>query len=182
MVKGKLICFIGPDGSGKTSSRNQVFSELKKRKIYAKKMYFSSLKRSDSRIFRAIDLILKLYLIRLHLFLGKIILTDRYIYLTFRNNNILKKFVRIVFPKPDLVFIMVSSIKILKERREKFIGVGDKYVERIEGEKPMTPEEIEGTYKTFFEINGAIKIDTEKPLDKNLKTMFEKIDKEINNK
>jgi len=175
LFKGKLICFIGPDGSGKTSTLLLTRKYLKKFPIEKKRMYFSSLKRSDSRLYRLFDLILKLVEVHWNLLLGRIVLTDRYIYLTFRKHSFLKKLVRFIYPTPSLVYLMKARPETLRKRRKTFIGVGDDMVRRLGEERRLTIEEYKELYQEFEKIKRAKIINSEIPLSKNIIKIMEDI-------
>src|SRR3989344_4644078 len=115
-MKGKLIVFEGADGSGKTSTIDHLIPLLKEQEFSIKRIYFSSLLRKRTILRRSFSLIGKLLSIYFNLIIGKLVLADRYIYLTFRKNEILKKILRTLYPKPDRVFVMKASPKVLRKR------------------------------------------------------------------
>ena len=117
LFKGPLICFVGPDGSGKTTLLYETHAALID--IPAKKeiIHFGSQKKG--RIYRIFDLIKKILKVYLNILSGKITLTDRYIYLTFRKKPFLNKLVRFTAPKPSIVFLMSASPKVIRKRRKE---------------------------------------------------------------
>ena len=159
---GKLICFVGPEGSGKTTTLSAVYTALENFPIEKKLMTFSSFK--DSKLWRIYDLSKKLISSK---FKGKkLILTDRYIYLTFRKNLILKRILKLFSPKPDIVFVMKSNYNALKERR---------------GPLCSSRENVKNMYDLFGEAENKIEIDTSQNREKNLEFIINKILRLYNN-
>jgi len=141
LFRGKLICFIGPDGSGKSTLLNKTFEEFKEFPLKKRKVYFGSKK--NGKLYRMIDLNLKLLLVYLEIFLGRIVFTDRYIYLTFRKNKFLMNLVRFLSPKPHIIFIMKTDPKTVYKRK-----------------KEISIEEIEEQYTIFNKLKNTIEIDS----------------------
>ncbi|MFA5020203.1 MAG: hypothetical protein WC533_03830 [Candidatus Pacearchaeota archaeon] len=139
--KGKLIAFIGPDGSGKSTLTKKVYESLEGFQIKKEIRYFGTKK--GGKFYRIIDLSLKIIKTYIDLFLGRMILADRYVYLTFRNNKRMNKLVRAIAPKPNKIYILkVPSDIILKRKKE------------------LTRYEIKGLYMWFKNIKDAETIDT----------------------
>jgi len=113
----KLFCIVGPDGCGKTSTVNYILKILKNYPVKIKKIYFGRKKLNN--LHRTIDLSYKLILIYYNLFLGRIVLTDRYIYLTFRNNRLLKKLILLIFPRPDRVYLLKNRPELIFKRKKE---------------------------------------------------------------
>ena len=157
-LRGRLICFIGPDGSGKTTTMNSCADALIKFPIKQRRMLFGSLPKSA--IGRLIKRIWSIWLVYWYLFTGKIILTDRYIYLTFRKSPKLNMLVRSIAPSPDYVFIMKASYKKLKERR---------------GNDCLTKDTINELYTLFKTIPEGININTENKFKSNLDFIVGKV-------
>ncbi len=165
LFRGKLIVFEGPDGSGKTSNTQGVYRTLEKLPIKKEIVHFathfkkskpSALKRFVTRTFS----ILKVYW---NIFLGKLTITDRYIYLTFRkNHSFLRKLLRGLAPKPDIVFVMKASPKEIRKRK---IGQRDL----------LSNEMIRELYEVYDSIPGKIDVDTKKPIKENLEFVVNKI-------
>ena len=161
LFNGPVIVFEGPDGSGKSTLANAVYAALEKLPIKKEIIHFathfkkskpSALKRLITRNFS----ILKVYL---NVFFGKLTITDRYIYLTFREKHLfLRKLLRALAPKPDVVFIMKASSKEIKKRK---IGQRDL----------LSDVMIDELYKVYNSIPGKIDIDTKKPIKENLEFM-----------
>lgn len=165
LFKGKVIVFEGPDGSGKTTLANAVYTALEKFPIKKEIIHFathfkkskpSALKRLVTRNFS----ILKVYW---NIFCGKLTLTDRYIYLTFRkNHSFLRKLLKALAPKPDIVFVMKVSPEEIRKRK---IGQRDL----------LSNEMIKELYKVYDSIPGKIEINTKKPIKENLEFMVNSV-------
>jgi len=149
LFKGKVFCFIGPDGSGKSTLVKKTLETLKDFPIKTQKIYFGTKK--GGKFYRIFDLIKKIINIYLNILLGKITLTDRYIYLTFRENKILQKIIRFIAPTPNVVFLAKISPKRLLRRK-----------------KEIDEKEIKKQYKLFESIKNVIKINTEKNIERNI--------------
>ena len=165
--RGPIIVFEGPDGSGKTTLSEFVFDSFKKFPLEKKLIHFSthfkdkkpsSLKRFLTRNFS----ILKTYQNKIF---GKMTITDRYIYLTFRNHNkFLKNLLRTFAPSPNIVFIMKTTPEVIKKRK---LGQRDL----------LSPKMIKELYSVYSEIKVSkkIEIDTSKSLKQNKKIVADEI-------
>jgi thymidylate kinase len=142
LFRGKLICFIGPDGSGKSTLMNKTFEALEEFPLKKKKVYFGSKK--GGKLYRIFDLKLKLLKVYLNLFLGRMIFTDRYIYLTFRKNKALMNLVRFFAPQPNIVFVMKASPESIHKRK-----------------KELSVDEINEQYELFANLKNVVEISTE---------------------
>ncbi len=161
LFRGKVVVFEGPDGSGKSTLANAVYTALEKFPIKKEIVHFathfkkskpSALKRLVTRNFS----ILKVYW---NIFCGKLTLTDRYIYLTFRKNHVfLRKLLRTLAPKPDIVFVMKASPEEIRKRK---IGQRDLLSDAM----------IKELYKIYDSIPRKIDIDTKKPIKENTEFM-----------
>jgi hypothetical protein len=151
--KGKIICFISPEGGGKSSLLSSTYMILDNYQFPRKVLHFGSLK--PSRAYRVFDLSKKILLLWLNNLLGRITLTDRYIYLTFSENKILRKIIRILAPTPDIIFILKANYKTLKKRR---------------GVLCPPKKRIDEIYATFEEIihDNKITLNSERSIEKNL--------------
>ena len=154
--EGKFVCFVGPEGGGKTSTLSAVYTILENFPVERKLMNFSSFKKS--KIWRIYDLINKIFLIKFNK--ERLILSDRYLYLTFRKNLFFKKIIRFIAPEPDIVFIMKADYKTLKKRRGPICS--DK-------------KNVENMYGLFEEAKNKIIINTNKSLNENIKLIIDKI-------
>ena len=159
MGKGKLICFIGPDGSGKTTAMKNVNEALQKFPIKKQQMIFGALKPSPiSRIISRMTSIIKVYW---YIFQGSIVLTDRYLELTFRKKYpVFRKLLWKIAPTPSIVFIMKTNYNTLKNRR---------------GDECLPKETIKDLYKLFLGIFNTKIINTEKHPLINLSYMMQQI-------
>lgn len=165
LFRGKLVCFEGPDGSGKSTNVNAVYSALASLLTKKELVHFSTrfkdrkpgaLKRAWTRS----QSILETYR---NIFLGRLTITDRYIYLTFRKYPpIFKKILLLLAPRPDLVFVMKARPETIRKRK---IGRRD----------CLSKEVINELYELYENIDGAIVINTEKSLNKNVHFMVNKI-------
>jgi len=153
LFRGKLICFIGPDGCGKSTMVDKVHSELKSYPIKKQKIYFGS--RKSEKIFRVFDLSHKIFRVHLNKFLGRITFTDRYVYLTFRHNKNLNKLVRIIAPKPNKVYLLKVDTETILERK-----------------KELSKKEIEMLYRWFRRIDGVEEIDGGGNLEDNVEKVI----------
>lgn len=149
--KGKLICFVGPDGAGKTTIIKQVKKELKLFPLEKKYIRFST--GTYNKIKRSLDLIKKIIKIQFWIYSGKIILSDRYMYLTFRNNPKLKKILIKSMRKPHITFYLKNSAEEIYKRKQE-----------------INPEEIDSQLKLFDDLAKTRKefkvINTNKKIDK----------------
>ena len=169
LFNGPVIVFEGPDGSGKSTLAKAVYTALEKFPIKKEIVHFathfkdkkpSSFKRFYTRFFS----ILKVWKNRIF---GRISITDRYIYLTFRkNHSFLRRLLRTFAPNPDIVFIMKASPEEIRKRK---IGQRDL----------LSNEMIKELYKVYDSIPGKIEINTEKPAKENLEFMVNLILKKI---
>ncbi len=159
LFKGKLVCFIGPDGSGKTTSMNAVFDSLKNFPVRKERMLFGALKPSPiQRALSRIGSIIKVYM---NIFSGKLTLTDRYLYLTFRKSHpIFRKIFRAIAPKPNIVFVMKASYSLLKKRRKDDV---------------LDEKTVNDLYRLFEKIKNAEWIDTSKNYKKNIDFMIKRV-------
>jgi thymidylate kinase len=114
--RGKLIVFVGPDGCGKTTLSNSFLDAIESFPEKKIKIYFGS--RKGNRFYRIFDLIKKIAKVRINILLGRIIVTDRYIYLTLRK-SFLKKIIRSIAPKPSLIFFLETNSKIILKRKQE---------------------------------------------------------------
>ena len=153
---GKFVCFVGPEGGGKTTTLSSAYTILENFPAERKLINFSSFK--ESKIWRIYDLIKKIILIKFNK--EKLILSDRYLYLTFRKNLFFKKIIRSIAPEPDIVFIMKVNYKTLKKRR---------------GPICSGKNNVKEMYKLFEEAKNKIIINANKPLNDNLKLIIDKI-------
>jgi len=152
LFKGKVISFIGPDGCGKTTFINSVYSILENYGVKKQKIYFGS--RVDNKLYRVFDLSKKVLHVYLNKFLGRITFTDRYVYLTFRNNAFLNKVIRFLAPTPDKVYLLKVDVgEILRRKKE------------------LSKEKIEELYRFYSRIKGAIEIDNNKEVEENLEVV-----------
>ena len=157
-LRGKFFCFSSPEGGGKTTTLSSVNTVLQKFPTDTKVLTFSSFR--ESKLFRIYDLLKKAGYVYLNKFLGKVILTDRYIYLTFKNSNSLKKILKFLFPEPDMVFVMKAPYGILKKRR---------------GPLCSSRKNVVNTYKLFDEAKNKMEINTVASKNKNLEKIINKI-------
>ena len=169
LFNGPVIVFEGPDGSGKSTLANAVYTALEKFPIKKEIVHFathfkdkkpSNFKRFYTRTFS----ILKVCKNKIF---GKISITDRYIYLTFRKKHFfLRNLLRALAPKPDIVFVMKTSPEEIKKRKT--------------GQRDLlTNEMIKELYRVYDSIPGKIDIDTNKPIKENLEFMVNLIFKKI---
>ena len=121
LFSGPVIVFEGPDGSGKSTLAKAVYTALEKFPIKKEIIHFTThfKDKKPGRLKRAItrtSSILKVYKNKI---LGRISITDRYIYLTFRKKHFfLRNILRALAPKPEIVFLMRASAKKIKERKK----------------------------------------------------------------
>lgn len=174
-MQGKLICFVGSDGSGKTQTLASIAEALTRQNIIYKKLYFSSLKRRKAHINRFFSLLCKLIVVKYYMSLGRTVLTDRYIELTFQNKPKLHKLITSIFPKPDIFFVMKARAQVLQQRRKIYEGIGDKLMKRLTNSKILTKEQIEEEYKIYKLLPNAVIINTEKSKTKNFNFIMSKI-------
>jgi hypothetical protein len=140
LFRGRLICCIGPDGSGKSTISKIIKKELDFFPRKVKRIYFGT--RYGGRFIRMFDLLIKVFDIFLNKILGNIIVTDRYIYLTFRKNPILSRIIRKIAPTPDLVFLMRVNPSSIRKRKDE-----------------LSVNEIKEQYLLFEKIKGVQEID-----------------------
>ncbi len=158
LFRGKVIVFEGPDGSGKTTYVNAVYNSLKyfplKKEIVHFATHFKNKKPSALKRFLTRNW--SIFRVYWNIFLGRLTLTDRYIYLTFRKNHqFLRKLLRILSPKPDAVFVMRASPEEIQKRKS--------------GQRDLLSNEmIRELYKIYDKIPDKIDIGTEKPIKENL--------------
>ena len=164
LFKGKLICFAAPEGGGKTSLLSATYTALQNFPLPRENSTFSTF--SNSRKTRALDLIKKLLTVYTNKASGKTTLLDRYIFLTFRHNKLLRQTLFFLAPTPDQVFIMKAPYSILKKRRGPLC-------------KPK--KEVDSLYSIFYKTKRKTIIDSTKPIEKNLEIIVNKILRMYNN-
>jgi len=155
---GKFFCFSSPEGGGKTTTLSSVNTVLQKFPSDVKVLTFSSFQ--ESKLFRIYDLLKKAGYVYLNRFLGKVILTDRYIYLTFKNKKCLRKILKFLFPEPDMVFVLKAPYGVLKKRR---------------GPLCSSRKNVANTYELFDEAKNKMEINTTASKNKNLEKIINKI-------
>ncbi|GEM_PF-2697541 len=156
--KGFFICFVAPEGGGKTSSLSGAYMIFENFPVKKEYLTFSSFK--ESRLHRIADIKKKLLRILYSRIKGKLIFTDRYLYLTFRNRPFLRKLLWKIIPEPDIVFIMKAPYKVLKKRR---------------GPLCKPEREVREIYSLFERAQNKIKINSQKKLEKNLEIIINSI-------
>ena len=120
LFKGKVIVFEGPDGSGKTTMANAVYTALEKFPIKKEIVHFAThfKKSKPSALKRLITRNCSILKVYWNIFLGKLTITDRYIYLTFRKHHqIFGKILKFLAPKPNIVFVMKVSPEEIRKRK-----------------------------------------------------------------
>jgi thymidylate kinase len=168
LFNGNVFVFEGPDGSGKSTNLKNVFDAIKRINRGNEIVHFatafnkdgskpSSFKRMYSRIYSIIR-------VWKNKFFGRLTFTDRYIFLTFRKNKLLKKLVRFFSPNPDIVFIMKAGVGEIRKRKE---GQRDQLSEKL----------INELYKVYDEVptKKKVYVDTMKPYEDNLELMINEI-------
>lgn len=163
LFRGPLIVFEGPDGSGKTTNAREFYSALDRFPMKKEFIHFAT-KFEDGkkptaikRLLSRFTSLLKTYL---NVVMGRVTITDRYIYLTFRKKNpLIRDFLRAIAPKPDVVFLMKASTEKIKERKK---GQRDELSESM----------IKELYNVYENIKGTrlVAINTEKPIKENVFT------------
>jgi len=158
MFRGRVIVFEGVDGSGKSTNVQALYDSLEilpiKKQIVHFATHFKKRKPSSlKRLFTRSYCILKVYK---NIILGRIVITDRYIYLTFRKHHkILKSILRSFAPTPDIVFVTKAPIKTIKKRKK--------------GQRDLLDEKMIRELNNIYEnIPNSIIIDTQKPIKENL--------------
>lgn len=137
LFRGRVIAFVGPDGCGKSTLSKGTCKAIKKFPIKKERIWFVTTKGS-----RILDLLLKIIKIHLNKITGRITITDRYIYLTFKNHKFLKKLVRFISVKPDMIILPKIDAKIIKKRKNE-----------------LSEEDILKQYKLFEQLENVKKID-----------------------
>ena len=120
LFRGKVIVFEGPDGSGKSTLANAVYAALEKFPIKKEIIHFAThfKKSKPSALKRLVTRNFSIFKVYWNVLFGKLTLTDRYIYLTFRKNHVvLRKLLRALAPKPDIVFVMKASLEEIRKRK-----------------------------------------------------------------
>ncbi|NCO11496.1 hypothetical protein CO038_04725 [Candidatus Pacearchaeota archaeon CG_4_9_14_0_2_um_filter_39_13] len=161
LFRGPLIIFEGPDGSGKTTNAKALYESLKRFPMKKEFIHFATPFKKDGakpssfdRARTRMTAIIKVWKNRI---LGRLTITDRYIYLTFRKKPFLRDLIRTLAPKPNALFLMKADVKTIRKRKE--------------GQRDQLSEEmIKELYKVYEDVRGIkiIEIDTKKPIDKNL--------------
>ena len=159
--RGKVIVFEGPDGSGKTSNAKAVYNALERFPIKKEMIHFATkfVDKKPSgfkRLITRFQSILKVYKNKI---MGRISITDRYIYLTFRKKHpLLKKLLSFLSPRPDIVFVMKASPEEIRKRKK---GQRDQ----------LSTEMIKELYKVYDSIPEKKDVDTKKLIKDNLNFM-----------
>ncbi|MEK6894937.1 MAG: hypothetical protein AABX48_00260 [Nanoarchaeota archaeon] len=153
---GKLICFIGPDGSGKSTYARKVLHEIESYPLKKELIYFGT--RRSGKIIRIFDLFFKVCKVYLNKFLGRLTLTDRYIYLTFRKRPFLNNLIRILVPRPNKIYLLEAKPETIRKRK-----------------KELSIEEIKRLYDHYSKIKGVTKVNNEDKLDKNINGIVNEI-------
>lgn len=159
LFRGRIICFEGPDGSGKSTYAKALYESLRRYGLKKEIIHFatpftngkepSALKRFYTRTYS----ILRAYKNKM---LGRITITDRYIYLTFRkHHSFLREILLFLAPKPNIVFVMRASPQTIRKRKK---GQRDR----------LSIDSIKELYELYDAIPNAKIIDTEKPIKENL--------------
>ena len=165
LFRGPVIVFEGPDGSGKTTLANAVYTALErfplKKEIIHFATYFKDKKPSVLK--RAITRTASILKVWKNKITGKISITDRYIYLTFRKKHwFLRNLLRTLAPKPNIVFVMKVSPEEIKKRKT--------------GQRDLLSNEmVKELYKVYDSIPEKIDLDTKKPIKENLEFIVNKI-------
>jgi len=116
MVK-KLFAFVGPDGSGKTTTLKGVEKILKENNVRVISTRFNTSAYTKSK--RFFDLILKFSYVFFQISLGKVVLTDRYMYLTFSDKLRLRDLFLKVLPKPKRTYFLDNDAKAIHNRKKE---------------------------------------------------------------
>jgi thymidylate kinase len=156
IMKGRVICFDGPDGSGKSTLAQEVNGSMKKFPIRRKIIHFGAGKINCSKLERAASLLYKIFLTNFNKAIGRITLADRYIYLTFRKNHpLLRKIVQLITPKPDCVFILKADYSTLVNRKK--------------GQRDLLDKElVSELYKVFEKVPNKRILKAENSVEENV--------------
>jgi|GEM_PF-2161639 len=163
MFSGPIIVFEGPDGSGKTTNAEALYSSLKKFPMKKEFIHFATKFKDKKpsilkRFFSRISALLRVYY---NVFLGRMTITDRYLYLTFRKKPFLKKILWKIIPEPDLLFIVKASPSIIRKRKK--------------GQRDLLSKEMISELYTIYsegKTKKRIFIDTSKSLEENIETVI----------
>tara|TARA_Y100000310_G_C20694281_1_gene824404 strand:+ start:2384 stop:3286 length:903 start_codon:yes stop_codon:yes gene_type:complete len=161
LFRGPVIVFEGPDGSGKTTNSLSLLKALDRFPLKAEFVHFatpfnkdgskpSKLKRLRTRLFSILT-------VWKNKVLGRISVTDRYIFLTFRHSPLLKKIVRKLAPRPDILFITLSPTKEIRKRKK--------------GQRDLlSAEQIMELYQLYKKApaKSKVEINTQNSINKNL--------------
>jgi len=156
--KGFFVCFVAPEGGGKTTALSATYMILENFPVVREYLTFSSFR--ASKLSRIVDIKRKLLKVLKDRKTGRIVFSDRYLYLTFRKKPFLKKILWKIIPEPDLLFIMKAPYKILKKRRGPLC-------------KPK--KEVEEIYSLFERARNKIRIDSRNKLEDNMEIIINSI-------
>jgi thymidylate kinase len=155
-LKGKLICLIGPDGCGKSTIANEVLRGLEGWQMKKELIYFGT--KREGKVYRTFDLVKKIWRAYVGKLLGRVIFTDRYIYLTFRNRPLINKFVKFLSPKPDKVYLLRASVQTILERK-----------------KELSINQIKGLYEHYSKINDISEIKNDGKMKENVSQIINEV-------
>lgn len=166
---GPVIAFEGVDGSGKTTNVNSAFKSLKRLGLGKNVVKFSTpLNKngsSPSRFKRFYTRVFSIIKVWQNKILGRMTITDRYIYLTLRKKNqFLRNILLFLTPRPTVLFITKAPISEIQKRKK--------------GQRDfLSSEKIRELYAVYESVKKVrkVELDTTKPLNKNLDIMVNEI-------
>ena len=163
LFRGPVIVFEGPDGSGKTTNSLALLKALDKFPLKKEFVHFATPFNKDgskpSKLKRLRTRLISILTVWKNKIMGRISVTDRYIFLTFRHTPFLKRIVRTLTPKPDLLFITLSSTSEIRKRKK--------------GQRDLlSANQIKELYQLYKKAPAKLKVEinTNGPVSQNLET------------
>ena len=128
--RGKLVAFLGIDGSGKSTIIDILHLELGHNKVYLGdrsirfgKFYQINALKPFSIFIQYFEKLFRVIKIKLFTLRGKTILSDRYYFYIQKDNGIKRilynAFYNIFFIKPDVTIVLYESAEVILERKKE---------------------------------------------------------------
>ncbi len=171
MLSGPLIVFEGPDGSGKTTNAEALYVALEKFPMKKQFIHFATKfkNKKPSTLKRFFSRMIALLRVYFNIFLGRMTITDRYLYLTFRNRPFLRKLLWKIIPEPNMLFIAKAPVEVIRKRKK---GQKDLLSKEIIKELYSIYSNGKAKNKIFLDTTKSIRNNTELIVNKTLESFL----------